>query len=349
MSSTVFLYSEIKKILRCIKIVFEQEFKIELQNCEYDLETELMLNVSGTEENIKQNLKEFLYKIYHCRKISFIKEKISDSHQYNKDFIISLSKANKGSGTNSPGWKVLYVEKDGQFVIEKNNIKLWVCQKDFAGKNIKPIIGKEEIIKFPKEFAALMPGFYLANSNATFDEQNESDILVRIYWNINPNYAAWLTELITSSLNEKEIPFQFKILNNPNYYPRADAAILYLHKNYYFRAWIYLKKIYTNINKYLYSPTPLFAKRLGFGLSLAEDPNNGESFGEYICRILAESLFDTRELNNGFKSEEEIINKIKNYFRIQGINMDNIYLKSHDSRDCYKVIENNMTINWFGK
>ena len=35
---------------------------------------------------------------------------------------------------------------------------------------------------------------------------------------------------LTTKLNKEKIPFQFKILNNANYFNRADAGVLYMNK-----------------------------------------------------------------------------------------------------------------------
>ena len=88
---------------------------------------------------------------------------------------------------------------------------------------------------------------------------------------------AYLVRIISLELNKKKVPFRFKILSNPQMYPRADAPVLYLNKLQRHRSVGPILDMYRKVKPYLNSPTPLFAKRIAPGISLAEDPCNGES------------------------------------------------------------------------
>ncbi|MBA4535188.1 T3SS effector HopA1 family protein [Brevibacillus halotolerans] len=65
-------------------------------------------------------------------------------------------------------------------------------------------------LRFPKEFPSISPGFYIALSNQVFFSEN-SQTLVRIYFNINPKGAIHLMQMATSMLNAENIPFKLKV------------------------------------------------------------------------------------------------------------------------------------------
>jgi hypothetical protein len=143
---------------------------------------------------------------------------------------------------------------------------------------------------------------------------------------------------LTTELNRAMIPFQFKILNNTNYFIRADAGVLYLNKKDLEKSTGALSKIYNNIKSFLKVDTPLFAKRLATGISFAEDPQNGESFGQNRSRILSESIYEIYKKNISKKKDK--IKEVRNYFEIKNIDINRPYLKDLKSIDEYEKILN---------
>ena len=80
-------------------------------------------------------------------------------------------------------------------------------------------------------------------------------------------------------------------LTNRSHFVRSDAGVLYINKGDLNNSINLISSIYRNVRKYLKTNTSLFTKKIVPGLSLAEDPNNKESFGQHRSRILAESLY----------------------------------------------------------
>src|SRR5690606_20402416 len=85
-------------------------------------------------------------------------------------------------------------------------------------------------VRFPKEKPFFMPGFYLALGNEMLEPKS---MVVRFYFHIDPAIAPELVACLTNSLNGVGIPFQLKILSNPQLYMRYDCAILYVNKQHY--------------------------------------------------------------------------------------------------------------------
>jgi hypothetical protein len=117
---------------------------------------------------------------------------------------------------------------------------------------------------------------------------------------------------------------------------RADAAVLYINKKYLPQSINALVRIYNSIREFLKPETPLFAKRLVPGLSLAEDPPTDESFGQHRSRILAESIYEVYQ-NKDICSAAMKVMEVKRYFKNSGIDIDRPYLNP-GSIDNYDAV-----------
>jgi HopA1 effector protein family len=337
-------YSEIEEIVHSIKIISNTKFSF--LNKEYDLNLAALNNNSHeTIPFFKSDLDHFrirdiLYNVYHCRKDP--KEYSVTSLSYNselnntEDFTGTLSKANTTKGTWEPGWEIIKVECSDRIIVSKNGLSLWVFPKDLYTPDGTIEIGKKVYLRMVREYKRLMPGFYMANSDASFSERKKNDTVVRFYWNIQASYASSLMRYITGELNQENIPFRFKVLNNPRHYPRADAAVLYVNKKYIKTLSEPISTVYLKIKQGLNNPTPFLAKRIASGLSLAEDPNSEESFGQNRCRLLEEALFMIHERN--FLSTAECISEIKRHFQMMELNLDRPYLNPHSEDDYDKLL-----------
>ena len=120
---------------------------------------------------------------------------------------------------------------------------------------------------------------------------------------------------LTTKLNTDKIPFQFKILNDTNYFNRADAGVLYLNKKDIEKATSTLSHLYRNIKSFSRADTPLLAKRLAPGISLAEIAETGDSFGQNRSRILAESFYLV--LKKIFLKQRRKLRKFENIFLLR--------------------------------
>jgi hypothetical protein len=81
---------------------------------------------------------------------------------------------------------------------------------------------------------------------------------------------------------------------------------------------------------------PLFAKKLVSGISLAEDPTNGESFGQHRTRLFAEAIYDVYSKNTSVL--EDKIKQVRNYFKTQSVDFNKPYLKNDESKDEYDKV-----------
>jgi hypothetical protein len=176
-------------------------------------------------------------------------------------------------------------------------------------------------------------GFYYMNGETLTDQFDEYDLL-RFYFNIKGEGAILLVEHLSRELNRRQIPFSFKCLNTLAHYNRLDSAVLYIAKRYYRGVIAVLTELPDMISKTLRPQTSLFTKPLLPGISLAEDPGNGESFGMHRCQIMARGVVESWE--NGSQNHQERLKTINNIFSQQGLNLENSYLKA-GSKDIFTL------------
>ncbi|MBE5096794.1 lanthionine synthetase LanC family protein [Bacillus thuringiensis] len=282
------------------------------------------LTPENTYHYLLYNLQSKLYSDFYCKGVlepankEFFGQSISDI-----TFIQELSDANTGCGYLEKGWTVNAVSED-KVIVCRGDLQLWV-DPGYCGiteeNSISP--GMQQSLRFPKEFPSISPGFYMALSDQEFSSE-DSQNLVRIYFNINPSGAVHLMRMATSMLNGENIPFKLKVLNNPARFTRCDSMVLYINKNDYEAVSEILKRIYPDIISSLRKQTPVFTKVLAPGMGAAEDPGQGESFGSHRCRILADGLIQAYE--QGRKSIDEKLQVIVERFVEEKLCLEKPYL-----------------------
>src|SRR5579884_476283 len=247
-------------------------------------------------------------------------------------FIEALSAANAGCGYWDEGWQVHSME-NGRLVVQKELLALWVQQEHcclLEDRQISPSL--QLSLRFPKDFYSISPGFYMALSNRPLTGASQG--LVRFYWNLVSEGAVPLMHIATTLLNQANLPFNLKVLNDPEQFTRCDAAVLYILKSDYAAVASLLPTIYASVETHLKHPIPAFTKRLGPGLGLAEDPGSGQkgSFGDHRCRLLAEGMICAYE--QGKKSLAERLQVIEHCFAEAGVALEQPFLNP-GSRDIY--------------
>ncbi|QLH06301.1 T3SS effector HopA1 family protein [Nitrosopumilus ureiphilus] len=274
------------------------------------------------------DLTDMIYHIFHCRNLL-----VHNSEEYtsNEELLETFSQHNTGIGTWDIGWTITGTY-DGQLLVEKDGLVIWATPEEFMNLNDTQEIGCEGLLFIQKEYRLLNSGFYMALSDATFSYQSPH---VKIYWNIQIDAAALLLYEITYRLNEKEIPFRFKILNNKNSYPRSDAAVLYVDIENIPHIQKSLCEIYNEVKEFLNPSTSLFAKRLAPGIGLAEDVIDDEGFGYRTSRIIAESMIECYRKQISIK--REIRMEIDKVFKKRGLSLTCPYL-NQDSINNYEQL-----------
>jgi hypothetical protein len=327
--------NQLKSTIKSIKITSSSFI---INNSEYTFKRYQSGKLNSNHK--KDYFKELLYYLFHCRRNMFVAYS-NDTPDFNdnRDFIRELSYNNKGNGTWESGWQISNIfnsNTNDVITVSKNGLTLWINKKYFIAENNQPIEnGINGKILIPKEYCYLLPGFYMANGNLSEFNINKEGITVRLYWNISISGAPLLVNKITTQLNNFQIPFKFKILNNRSSFPRADAAVLYINKDNYRDCKNLLQDIYSTISNYILPFCPLMAKELAPGLAVAEDPNNGESYGQHRSRILANALYEA--YRNNINSTNQIIDEVRKHFKDENIQLEIPHIK-FGSTDDYQML-----------
>ena len=207
------------------------------------------------------------------------------------DLAPALSAANPGRERWDTGWQVYQALGSGRIVAERHGQSRFLWPGEFLladATGAPPGPGTRISLWRPRESATLQPGFYYVFGEGAWQDDAP---LVRIYWNVSPDGAPALTRAIALALNGWGVPFRYKCLSRRTLYPRTDAAVLYMSRRSWHLAAELLGPAHRAHAGLLGADTPLFTRRLGRGVSLAEDPGTGESFGMHRCRLLADGLW----------------------------------------------------------
>lgn len=237
-------------------------------------------------------------------------------------FVDALSAANAGQGSWQGGWTIRALHPNG-IVASHGGLTVAAQPDEYRLDDGAPLVaGADVCLRFPKEARRISPGFYMAEGDLVPGVQ---DGIVRLYWHLRPEGAADLMREITTRLNAARLPFRFKVLNNPDAYDRCDAGVLYLRKQDYLTAVGILEHIYPLVAANLGHQTPAFTKALAPGLGLAEDPGDGESFGQHRCGLLAEGLVRAHEQRQ--QTTDGRLATVVETFAEAGVDLERPYLQ----------------------
>ena len=248
--------------------------------------------------------------------------------------------------TWDPGWKIVKILRSDTIIVYKDGLNLWAKQYEFVPENFNYEKGNMGYLRIGKEFRELIPGFYFAFGNAPLVPLNQKSPKIRIYMNIKPKFAFKIVEFVTEDLNELMIPFHFKILKDSTSYFGTDSGVIYLDKYYINKSIEGIKNIYYKSKNFLNPDISVFTKKIADGFALAEDPDNGMSFGEHRSTILAKALYNTikkhsNSIKNNTVNRMQFQKEIIVYLEKCGINIEKPFL-NHGNIDDYDIILENL-------
>lgn len=245
-------------------------------------------------------------------------------------FVARLSDANSGKGCWENGWRVNAVDKDGITVVRRG-LSVRARAQDCAVEKQPRSPDAPASIRLPKEYLGMSPSFYMVLGDKALDHDDEQSLL-RIYWNMSAQGAVAFVRNASILLNATGLAFRLKVLSDPMLFTRCDAGVIYIRRGDYGAAARVFRLLYAEIREYLKPGTPVFTKRLAWGVALAEDPGQGESFGQSRCRLLADALIRAYEL--GKKELDDKLGVISERFHDEGLDLQTPFL-SAGSNDHY--------------
>jgi lantibiotic biosynthesis protein len=214
-----------------------------------------------------------------------------------RDLLAALSKANTGQGTWASGWTVTRRDEGGRVVVTKDDVEFWAWPNEVraSADQLQPQASCR--VWVAKEWRHRIPGFYFAIGDGDSGESDDGEgsletQLIRYYWHLKADAAVPFIAITTSILNDLKVPFEAKVLSDPQAFNRADAGVIYLRRQFLPRIDGALSRIYAAVAHGLRPEVPMFTKRLANGLGYAEDPAGSLSFGMHRCRIAALGLWN---------------------------------------------------------
>jgi len=239
-------------------------------------------------------------------------------------FVQALSIANQGRGAREPGW-TFHGEDSGRLIVSRDGLRVWADRRDVFSVKRKLAPGARVAVRMPKELLKLSPGYYMALGETEFPVDGAKGV-VRFYWNLRSDGAADFMAAMTAQLNRTSIPFRLKVVNEPDLYTRCDAGVLYVPKKDYRAVATVVRSVCAEITPHLKPLTPVFTKALEPGLGLAEDPGSGDSFGMSRCRLLAEAMVQSYELDK--RALPDRLAQVERCFAEARISLDAPYLNA---------------------
>ena len=247
-----------------------------------------------------------------------------------------LTKSNPGKGYFEPKWKYEGVDEKGIHMVSKAGLTLWISDlKHIKSHQSRLATNTWVSVKFPKHCLFSEQGFYYVYGDKHFDLRPSS--CVRMYFHIQAEGGPELLNALATTLNERGIPFHFKILSNSELYIRYDTAVLYFDRVDYHAVRKVADEARECCGHWFLPEVPLMTKRLGLGFSIAEEPypqrRKNESFGLNRCRLIAEALLQSHQL--GHRSARYRYQAVIRKFEKEGLDINRPYLNIL-SEDIYQ-------------
>ena len=237
-----------------------------------------------------------------------------------RELIAALSAANCGRGSWEPGWVVKSVDDEGRVAVSKDDLTAWASLEDLRVEGPEVRAGRACRVRVGKESRNRMAGFYIAIGDSISPECDggRAGSIVRYYWHLTAEAAVPFMEAATGLLNAVAVPFTLKVLADPDAYRRADAGVLYLHRDVERQVGDTIARIHQSIAPSLRGDVPLFTRPLARGLAVAENPVSALSFGEHRCKLVAMSLWNS--FLGGESGRDARAAALASAFRDEGLN-----------------------------
>ncbi len=282
--------------------------------------------------NLKSQLTSVIYSAFYVKGQinaqsvkAWEKQQSHMNHPQDEAFVEELSTHNSTTDGHDPFWRIYAVDQQGNTYVEKNGEvrQLYPNTYEFANASeTTPQVNSMVNITRAKEHRDVHPTFYHVNSEELMPVGEE---IGRFYWNIEPDGMKLLIEQITETFNRYRVPFMFKCTNNPEWYNRADGAVLYILRKQFRIASKLLKQVVAKVKAYLKNEVPLFTQPLCPGLSYAEDPGMNQSFGMSRSELIAEGIANAYYLRRNNKTAQ--LQEVLKAFEDSGIDVKQLYRK----------------------
>ena len=231
-------------------------------------------------------------------------------------------------GTWQSGWHVETLGFDYGLVVKggtKFRVGLEKIKSMKHGGAIVP--GNECMVNIPNIALGVSPGYAFV-----FGDIYPDDIYMRFYINSASPTNSDLLGKLKSLLDELEVPYAFKFFTGLNFFRRSDNTVVYLTRDAAKISRPLLQGLRSRVAELCAFESPFFTLRLAPGISIARNPSGGESYGRYVCSILADGFAKSMHLNGG-----ELIDALSAHLTRTGLDLSKIWALGDD--DFVKLVD----------
>ena len=262
-----------------------------------------LLQMSEAERNrcLQSRLQQYLYDILMEKLKPSAASELDESDPavnqgdrwYETQFFQQLTQNNHGKGYSDPDWTI-----SGQvgeyWQVTKNGLTLYIHPQQHLNSNSALQVGQTVSIAMPAN--SIEHGLYVAIGNAGSVCDRPCSLehkILQLHLNVNSNTALELLDCLTRELNDRHLPFNFKLAYREADFQYLDAAVL----EFMARDWVKVKPIIRDA--YLgnnFAPlSSFFCLPIAPGLGLAEKPfalsnDKTENLGYLCCDKIANFL-----------------------------------------------------------
>jgi hypothetical protein len=242
----------------------------------------------------------------------------------------ALRASHADTGCWSEGWTVERISNRGRILAERDGMRRLLDRVDFIPLGrpcLPPRVGDLVAITLRRDQMD-EDGAYWFTVGGGWKAAEAPAGTVRLYWNVSIRCAPRLVDGLTRRLGGSVTGYALKVFLAG--VTRADSVVLYLLPEDIAPARKSVLEVVAELAGDLREPTPPLTLRLAPGLALAEDPGNGQSFGQNRCGLVAEALAE--ESSRGRLTPESAVERIIERFRAAGLDPDRPYLAVGNTR-----------------
>ncbi|KPA95922.1 lanthionine synthetase LanC family protein [Pseudomonas asplenii] len=218
-------------------------------------------------------------------------------------------------------WQVLEQLGDGALAVQHGTVMRRVEPGEylFEGAPARATRGRSVSVLRSAWTTELDPAFVYLFGHAAADAYSE-DCLVRYYLAPEPAQLAEVVQTLSNALNQACLPYILKYPCDTSQWLRHDTVVLYIAARQAHQVHSLLGRQGQWLRQRLRGQVPLWAQPLMPGLGFAQDPTDGQSFGESRCRALALGLADA-------VCSADAMDAIRRQFEAQGIDWQQPHLE----------------------
>lgn len=223
-------------------------------------------------------------------------------------------------------WRVLEQLQDGALIAQHGTLVRRLEPGEYLFDGVPARAGRHSLVtrRRPRWSTLLDPAFqYLfgeTESDACTDEA-----MVRYYFAPHARKLGALVTALQRMLDRARLPFSLKYPLEPQALSRRDAVVLYVGARHAHAVHARLAALAPELGRHLRPVHALWTQPLAPGISFAQDPASGLSFGESRCRALAQGMLDAAIAGHG-----DAVAQVQASFESAGIDWHAPHLEQDD-------------------